>query len=115
MKRLFFLLIFLFAFKTSYAALPPLYQSLKEINAILSDKRLSDELGSSQAITGIKRIKNGYLITTFKYQLKVDVIYVPQKIMGPAKFELKFHEKKSKSIFGRHYFHHEKDYEYSNE
>lgn len=98
MKKFIFLFIFLFALKTTCAALPPLYQSLREIDAIISDERLSKELGSAEAILGIKKIKDGYLITTINYHVKVDVIYIPQKMIGPAKFELKFHEKAPKMV-----------------
>ena len=93
MKKYIFILIFLFSIK-GFAILPPLYHSLNEIQAIISDERLAQELGSAVLIMSIKKIEDGYLITTNKSCLKVEVIYVPQELIGPAKFELEFHEKK---------------------
>ncbi len=93
MKKFVFLLISLFALSTSYALLPPLYHTLSEIEAIISDERLAQELGSAEGITKIERVDEGYVITTFRYQLKVDVNYIPQQMIGASKFELTFHDK----------------------
>lgn len=103
MKKFIFLLFFLFILQTAHAALPPLYQSLREIKAIISYERLINELGSAEAVIGIKKVENGYLVKTFRYELKVDVIYIPQEMVGPAKFELKFNQKQLKDI--HKYFH----------
>jgi len=96
MKKYIFILIFLFGIKL-HAALPPLYQSLKEIDAIISDARLKEELGSAEPVLEIKRVADGYLIFTNRYTLRVEVIYIPQEMIGPAKFELKFNEKEPKT------------------
>ena len=93
MKKIIFILVFLFAAKAAHCALPPFYQSLKEIDTILSDDRLSKEIGSAEPITNIKKVKTGYIIATVNYQVKVDVNYLPQQRPGPAKFDLKFNDK----------------------
>ena len=98
MKKIIFIIAFLFLSK-GFAILSPYYQSIKEIDTILSDKKLYDEFGSSEAITDIKKVKEGYVISSQKYTLLVEVIYIPQKIIGPAKFELKFNEKKKNSSY----------------
>jgi len=98
MKKNILLLLFLFISIKIHAVLPPLYHSLNEIQGIISDERLAKELGSAQGIIEIKKVEKGYLITSYKYQLKVDVIYIPQEIIGSSKFELKFHKKKPRKF-----------------
>lgn len=93
MKRIIFTILFLFALSTSYAALPPLYHTLNEIKGIINDERLTEMLGSAEGITKIERNENGYLVTSYRYQIQVDVNYLPQPYPGSGKFELKFHEK----------------------
>ena len=106
MKKFIILLLFVFAVKAN-ALLPPLYQSLKEIDAIISNEQLKEELGSAEAVLEIKRVKDGYLVLTRQYMLKVEVIYIPRKIIGPAKFELRFHEKEPRKMSDDYYHHHE--------
>lgn len=93
MKKLIFIVFSMFLMSTMYAVLPPFYHTVKEIETILSDERLAKELGSAEGITKIEKTENGYVITTYKYRLEVDVVYIPQHLIGPSKFELKFHEK----------------------
>lgn len=93
MKKFIFLFISIFTVSSTYAMLPPLYHTLNEIKGILSDERLAQELGSAEGITKIEKNDEGYLITTYRYQLQVDVHYIPQKLIGNPKFELKFYEK----------------------
>jgi hypothetical protein len=86
------LLVMLAPIHMCYAILPPLYQSVEEIKAILKDKRLSEVLSSSNTITNIIKIDNGYSIETEDSSVVVDVIYIPTKLLGPAKFKLEFHK-----------------------
>lgn len=80
-------------FTVSYAsaALPPVYQSLKEFRALLDSPTLAQDLGSGESIRSIVRDDKGFIIKTTRYTLKVDVIYDPQDHPGPAKFHLSFH------------------------
>lgn len=93
MKKIILILISFFAISSTYAMLPPFYHTLNEIKAILDDERLAQELGSAEGITKIEKVDGGYLLTTYRYQLRVDVNYLPQQLIGRGKFELKFNEK----------------------
>lgn len=76
-------------------ALPPLANSLRELSAILNDRRLSDALGSGAFIESIQRTESGYLITTAKETLEIEVIYFQTDgRIGPGQFELVFAKKK---------------------
>ncbi len=92
MKKVVFILIILFITK-AHALLPPFYQSIKEIESILQDERFTSDANCAYPILEIKKIEGGYLIITSKYRQFVEVNYIPQDMVGPAKFELKFHEK----------------------
>ena len=74
-----------------FAALPPLAQSEREIQAILSSRESYDLLGGANPIEQIIRMENGYLIITARKEMKVDVIYVNTGKIGPAEFKLQFH------------------------
>jgi hypothetical protein len=95
MYRLFF--VFAIAHFSSWTALnkiegalPPLYQSLNEYKALLSNKQFIDELDSSEAILDLKREHDGFLVTTSKKIYVVNLIYDPVEQPGPAKFHLEF-------------------------
>lgn len=88
MKRLIIIFILLSSFQ--FAALPPLFQSTKELSSILNDKALQQKLGSSETIDSIIRSENGWTIITKNYYLKVDVEYLPQQMPGPAIYKLHF-------------------------
>lgn len=74
------------------AALPPLYQGLAELKAILNDPQLSKELQSGEVIESLEKTETGYEIHTNKSQLQVEVHYKPQKQPGPVQFDLEFHK-----------------------
>lgn len=88
-KAVFLLACFMFSI-SGFAMLPPFYQSSAEIKRILNDNRLTEKLGSGQLILDIKKVDGGWLITAPKYELKVDVNYLPAHMPGPAQFDLKF-------------------------
>jgi hypothetical protein len=92
MKKFIFIFVLLFSIK-AYSVLPPFYHSLNEIKAIVSDERLAKIIGSAELILDLKRVQGGYLLTTNMSTLKIDVVYIPQELVGATKFELKFHEK----------------------
>lgn len=73
------------------AALPPLYQSSAEINAIMIDDQLGRKLQSGELITDIHKNEQGYLITTNHNRLQVNVEYMPSR-PGPVKFNLHFED-----------------------
>jgi len=71
------------------AALPPLYQNIRELKSILEDPRLDNALQSGDAILKIERNENGYLVITNHRQVQVDIKYHTGKI-GPAEYTLDF-------------------------
>lgn len=73
-----------------WGLLPPLAQSVRELEAILEDPRLYDLLGSGEVIQEILKNSEGYLVLTRRYALRVELVYTPQKRIGPAAFELYF-------------------------
>lgn len=74
------------------AALPPLYETLKEYQALLASPQITEKLVSADAIQDIQRDSYGFLIKTNKHNLKVDVVYEPQNHPGPSKFHFVFHD-----------------------
>ncbi len=85
--------IFCLIAAAGFSALPPLAQSIKEMQAILADSRLYHSLGSPEMIQEFVRTEEGYLITTQHYTLQVNVKYLRgQHRIGPVQFELEFDE-----------------------
>lgn len=79
------------SFSTFTRALPPGAMSLKELRAILSDKRLELFLNRIHHIERIEANERGYVVSTAYQSLQIDVAYSNNGI-GPAKIELNFHE-----------------------
>ena len=76
----------------SEAALPPLYQSLREYQALIEHPHLKEKLPSSQPILEIAREENSFTLSTPNYTLSVAIRYLPQAQPGPAQFELLFRD-----------------------
>lgn len=91
MKKIIFSL-FLLTAQSAFALLPPLHQSVKEIETILSSEDLTQGLPPSQTIHSIVAYDTGYVVSTQEYQIVVEVRKQPQERPGPAQFELIFHE-----------------------
>lgn len=72
------------------ALLPPLYEGIAEIRAILSDEKLSQSLTSGEMIQEIQKTENGYTILTQHHQLDVVIKPLPARGPGPARFDLEF-------------------------
>lgn len=70
------LAVLLFATSTAFAALPPLAQSEREIQAILESPQTYNLLGGAYPIDQIIRCENGYLLATANQKLMVEVHYV---------------------------------------
>jgi hypothetical protein len=84
-----------FLFQTVlFSALPPLFQNIAEIKAILIDKRLGQLLESGESIEEIKKVDDGYLIITNQHKLLAKVIYKPISRPGPAQFDIDFETQK---------------------
>lgn len=79
-----------------FAALPPLYQSLAEIKAIVNSNEMGNTFPSSQVVRSIHKEEDGsYLILTDQMQVKVEIQYLPSAHPGPLKFRLIFGEPES--------------------
>ena len=87
MKKLAFILL---SITTLHAALPPLAQSSREIEAIVSDSRLYQALGCQDAISQINRIEGGYEVVAGQQAVQVFVHHLPPVNKGPIPFELEF-------------------------
>jgi hypothetical protein len=85
------LLGMLFASQAAFAALPPLAQGNREIQAILQSQETYSLLGGAERIEQIIRTENGYLLITARKELLVEIKYIPTDKIGPAAFELVFH------------------------
>ena len=86
------LAIMLLASSTVFAVLPPLAQSEREIQAILSSKDGYELLGGQDPIEQILKMPNGYMVITSKKKMQVDVTYMKTKRVGPGEFKLNFHQ-----------------------
>lgn len=74
------------------AALPPLYQAKKEMEAILTSPELGQHFHSGEVLQGITKVANGYLVVTNQSAMFVEVRYAQDKRVGPARFHLIFHD-----------------------
>ena len=83
----------------AHAALPPYWQSAREITAIINDERVHDALKYEEPILSISLHKplagnRIYEITTERCKLQVSVAYKMAKpgFMGPAEFDLEVNQ-----------------------
>jgi hypothetical protein len=85
-------LTFLIASQTLFAALPPLAQSIREIQSILSAKELKNLLNSAESIETISRLDGGYLVITNKSFIEVRIQYLERndQLAGPLEYRLEF-------------------------
>jgi hypothetical protein len=98
MKKVFTLLAgaLLLSQSTISALLPPLAESIRELQTMLEDKQFAANLGMAEPIEEIKVVKDGYLVSTRSQQLLVKVNYHATKRIGPAEFDLQFEMLKKK-------------------
>ncbi len=94
MKKIAFsLLTAILPFMGAFAALPPLAQSSREIQAMLGDSHMQEYLGSAEMVQNIIRTEGGFAIMTQHYLMRVDVEYksLGGGFVGPAAFDLHFY------------------------
>lgn len=92
MKKCLFLILFA---AQGFAILPPLYHSINEYKALLGNPELAEKLNSADLIESIELKENAFFVKTNKHTLKVDIVYDPQDMPGPAKFHLVFQDAKT--------------------
>lgn len=85
----------------AFAVLPPLWQGVNEIKAILEDQQLSNAIPSGDVLLKIIKIHDGYMIITNKRKVFIKVNYEQNQQPGPAKFKIEFGQVKER--------HHDKD------
>ncbi|MGM0439619.1 MAG: hypothetical protein ACQEP8_00710 [Chlamydiota bacterium] len=75
-----------------FAVLPPLYQGIDEVKAILDSSQIENYIGSHEVLENIINTKGGYLIVTSHSNIFVEVIYKDMgEMAGPSQFDLEFH------------------------
>lgn len=101
MKKLFFILatFLMFGFK-GYGVLPPFAEDIREIQAILCDPQLYNSFASSEILQKIEKDESGFLLTASHHTMQVNVIYIPQDLIGPAQFRLEFQSPEERGILG---------------
>lgn len=87
MKKIFILCSLILSPCFALAALPPFYQSVNEIKALLELPEVGETIGSHRRVEEIKRTSAGYLLTAGECQLEVKITYLPIPVPGPAKFK----------------------------
>ena len=92
MKRLIVFILSVTALVGLEAALPPLAQSKREIEAILSSRDLGNFVPNSDVIVQIVKTPSGYLIITNNRIVPVSIRYVGRDSLGPARFTVWFHK-----------------------
>jgi hypothetical protein len=93
MKKILLLIVSILTINL-YGLLPPFYQSLDEIKAIINSDELIENANSAFPILEIKKVQKGYLIITSDYLQLVEINNKDQDKTGPAKFDLFFDEKR---------------------
>lgn len=75
---------------TCEAALPPAWEGVRELRAILEDKQLSQYLNSGDVIESLHHEGNMWIIQTNHSQIEVEVIHEPRSQPGPGTITLHF-------------------------
>lgn len=72
------------------AALSPFDQSVRELDAILHSKEIRELVPPSEQLLQATHTPCGWIIVFCGRILLVDVVYIPDGCVGPAKFKLIF-------------------------
>lgn len=87
MKNLVVAALCLFALPLT-AVLPPVWQDVAEIKAVLTDPALTQQLDSAELIQSINRIEKGWEIHTNKQTVVAEIVTQPQSSPGPERFKV---------------------------
>jgi len=75
------------------AALPPFWQSAREISAIVNDQTVHDALNYEEPILSVTATGDGsYELKTLRCALSITVVYQPTKMVGSGEFDLEVGE-----------------------
>lgn len=84
------LIAFIFFSRTAEALLPPVWQGVAEVKAILNSTELNQYLDSGDILESISKHEEGWIIQTNRSFIYVKVKQEPQSSPGPEKFHLEF-------------------------
>jgi hypothetical protein len=79
-------------FSSLGAALPPLWDSVQELEGFLKDPALKEHFDGSDSILSIERAPGGLLVSTQTKEVWVTVVSKPLEHPGPAQFEYHFED-----------------------
>lgn len=65
------------------AALPPAWEAVREIKAILDDNQLNHYLDSGEIVNKIERTEEGWAIQTNRSRISITVKTLPQSVPAP--------------------------------
>lgn len=83
-------LFFLLLSSPALAVLPPAWEGVRELKAILDDEQLPHYLDSGERIEAIRKTEGGWAIETNRSKIEVELIPLPQSLPGPQQFQLHF-------------------------
>lgn len=92
MRAIFIAILLLLPCTTICGALPSIYQSIDEYQALLENPQLGSLMGNNETIESILRTPQGFLVKGKHLQLEVEIVYVEEEGTGPQEFDLKFKE-----------------------
>ena len=90
LKKYMTVIAFVLASCNVFAALPPLPQSIREIEAILTNDFLKFPEMTAETIWQIQKTDTGYLLETTHFIIPIDMIPIPGKKIGPIQFTMEF-------------------------
>jgi hypothetical protein len=80
----------LLAANLAHAALPPYFETRKEIIEILNNNIVTERIGSGRPIDSITKTEEGFTIVARECSLEVKIKYIPRNdnLVGPVNFEV---------------------------
>ena len=95
MKRLLMSLTLIVVSQPVFALLPPYYQSVKEMVAILNSPLVAEKMGSPYSIQSLIKSETGYTLAVGECKLDIKINYIQRKdgLVGPAEFNIEPGEK----------------------
>lgn len=90
MSRQFLLVATFFCASSCFAALPPLWNSVREIEGILKHPDLKEYLDASQTINAIERVPGGFRVITNTSKVLVELSPRHDQHVGPVQYEYTF-------------------------
>ena len=74
----------------AFGALPPMPESLREIEAILSHEFLKSPEMTAETIVQIQKTERGFILETTHFVIPIEIISLPQENLGPAPLDVQF-------------------------